>query len=249
MIPDRDRFEDLPTVSHIADPTIADVFEEFLQAQQKRLSPRTFANYRNVIGLLQNSLDGYASQSLDRAEQRMFDRFFNAEGEKHKEFCELFGPDHILPNLPEFLNYFMVRKVICGKELLAAAGTVTKKLAKWLEECGYVGAEATEDVVERIAESARDLPQADELASRLQHFTSLQPVGRLTDEVEDRFTVTRIESGRIWLEGMLDGRELGPIRVPADISKRCKVGWGVSGVVGQTQKRWKLVETWNVYPE
>ncbi len=121
-------------------------------------------------------------------------------------------------------------------------------MAKWLEECGYVGGEAAEDVVERVAETARDLPQADELASRLQHFTGMQPVGRLTDEVEDRFTVTRIESGRIWLEGMLDGRELGPIRVPAEISKRCKVGWSVSGVVGRTQKRWKLVETWNVYP-
>jgi len=43
----------------------------------------------------------------------------------------------------EFLGYFMPRKVMCGKDLMQAAGTVTKKLAKWLAEKGYV--EDTED--------------------------------------------------------------------------------------------------------
>ena len=38
----------------------------------------------------------------------------------------------------EFLGYFMPRKVLCGKETIRAAGTVTKKLAKWLSEKGYV---------------------------------------------------------------------------------------------------------------
>jgi hypothetical protein len=32
----------------------------------------------------------------------------------------------------------MVSKVICGKELLRAAGTVIKKLAAWLAEKGYI---------------------------------------------------------------------------------------------------------------
>jgi hypothetical protein len=102
-----------------------------------------------------------------------------------------------------------------------AAGTVTKKLAAWLAEKGYAGAEEAEDASERGDEG---------------------------DEVEDHFTLTRVECGRVWLEGMLDGRELGPIAVPEVISSRCKVGWTISGVGGRLGKRWQLVEAWNVYP-
>jgi hypothetical protein len=50
------------------------------------------------------------------------------------------------------------------------------------------------------------------------------------------------------LEGMLDGREVGPIEVPADISRRCKVGWSIPGVVGRVGRRWRIIEAWNVYP-
>ncbi|MBI1893326.1 MAG: hypothetical protein HYS14_04370 [Candidatus Rokubacteria bacterium] len=47
---------------------------------------------------------------------------------------------------------------------------------------------------------------------------------------------------------MLDGREVGPVEVPLEISRRCQVGWSISGVVGRVGKRWRLVEAWNVYP-
>ena len=40
----------------------------------------------------------------------------------------MFGPEKIAENLGEFLDYFMVRKVIAGQELLKASGTVTGKL-------------------------------------------------------------------------------------------------------------------------
>jgi len=45
------------------------------------------------------------------------------------EFCDIFGPEHILSSIDEFLGYFMVRKVIAGKALLRTAGTTTKRLA------------------------------------------------------------------------------------------------------------------------
>jgi hypothetical protein len=228
-------------------PTIADVLAQFLADQRKRLAPKTFARYEYVIELLQHCLDGYAHQSLDKADAKLFDRLFNAEGDEHREFCQIFGPEHILPNVGEFLDYFMIRKVIAGKELLRAAGTVTKKLAAWMAEKGYADAAEVEDAKERGGAAARDLPQAEELASRLRRFTEDQKQGSEDDEVEDYFMLTRVEPGKIWLEGM-NGRELGPIQVPEDIGRRCKVGWTISGVVGRVGKRWRLVETWNVYP-
>ena len=47
-------------------------------------------------------------------------------------------PEEITGGLGELLGYFMPHKVIAGKETMKAAGTVTKKLVKWLAEKGYV---------------------------------------------------------------------------------------------------------------
>ncbi len=228
-------------------PTIAEVLAQFLADQRKRLAPKTFAQYEYVIELLQHCLDGYAHQSLNKADAKLFDRLFNAEGDEHREFCQIFGSEHILSNVGEFLDYFMIRKVIAGKDLLRAAGTVTKKLAAWMAEKGYAEAEEVEDAKERAAAAVRDLPQAEDLASNLRRFAENQKRGSEDDEVEDYFMLTRVEPGKIWLEAM-NGRELGPIQVPEDISRRCTVGWTISGVVGRVGKRWRLVEAWNVYP-
>lgn len=232
----------------IAKPTVAEVLAQFLTDQRERLAPKTFAQYEHVVELLRQSLDGYAYQALDEPDAKLFDRLYNEEGNEHREFCEIFGPAHILPNVGPFLNYFMVRKVIAGKDLLHAAGTVTKRLATWLVEKGYARVEEASDAAERGAAAARDLPKAKELAFRLRRFAEDQERGDVDDEVEDHFTITRVGRDKVWLEGMLDGRELGPIDVPKDISRRCKVGWTISGVVGRVVRRWRIVEAWNVYP-
>lgn len=84
--------------------------------------------------------------------------------------------------------------------------------------------------------------------SLLRDFAEEQDRGDEDNEVEDHFTLTRVERRRIWLEGELNGRDLGPIAVPVEISSRCKVGWTISAVVGRIGRRWQLVEAWNVYP-
>lgn len=234
--------------ARVAKPNIAEVLAQFLAEQRGRLAPRTFAHYRSVAELLQDSLNGYACHALGPSDAKLFERLSNATGSAHREFCDIFGPAHILPNVGEFLGYFMVRKVIAGKDLLRAAGTVTKKLAAWLAEQGYARAEDAEDAAERGAEAVQNLPRAEELASLLHDFVEDQDRGDGADEIEDHFRLTRVERGRVWLEGMLDRREFGPIAVPEEISRRCKVGWTISGVVGRLGKRWQIVEAWNVYP-
>lgn len=158
-------------------PTIAEVLAQFLVDQRERLAPRTFVQYEHVVELLKQCLDGYAYQSLDEPDAKLFDRLYNAAGSEHRDFCEIFGPAHILPNVGPFLNYFMVRKVIAGKDLLRAAGTVTKKLAAWLVEKGYARVEEASDAAERGAAATRDLPKARMLASRLRRFADDQERG------------------------------------------------------------------------
>src|SRR6266567_6840381 len=110
--------------------TIDEVLEDFLVEQRQRLSARTFRNYEEVVDLLRHSLESYAYQSLDATERTRWEAEFEANEEG--AFCRLFGPEKIPENLGEFLDYFMVSKVIAGQELLKASGTVTGKLVRWL---------------------------------------------------------------------------------------------------------------------
>jgi len=116
--------------AQIVKPTIAQIFSEFLAEQERRLSGRSLSQYGQVVGLLKTSLNNYGYQGLCAADAERFDRLYKAQGEEHREFCEIFGAEHILLNLREFLGYFMVRKVIAGAELLRAAGTVTQDPVK-----------------------------------------------------------------------------------------------------------------------
>ncbi|MBC8446459.1 MAG: hypothetical protein H8D78_01795 [Chloroflexi bacterium] len=230
----------------IAQPTISEVLQQFLDDQSRRLEPRTFARYEDVIGLLQHSINGYAYNRLRAEESALFDALYG----QGLQFCDVFGPEKILDNIGEFLDYFMVRKVIAGQELLRAAGTVTKKLARWLQEKGYAAAEEAEMAVELGGEAARSLPRAEELANLLYDFAHSQPSEELLERVDDRFTIERVESGKLWLSGWLSPRRgtIGPIAVPREITDLAEEGWAVTLWLGRTPRGWKILDVGNVYP-
>ena len=101
--------------------TISEVLAEYLRAERGGLAPKTYAQYSEVIALFTQSLNGYAANSLSRFERARFDKFFNAEGEQRRRFCDIFGPEHLFENVGEFLNYFMVSKVMAGADTLRAS--------------------------------------------------------------------------------------------------------------------------------
>lgn len=102
---------------------------------------------------------------LDELEQKRWRKAFDAGDEE--AFTKLFGPEKIVEHLGEFLGYFMVRKVIAGEDLLRASGTVTKKLASWLHEHGYISEDERADALERGGDAARELPRVDRLGQLL----------------------------------------------------------------------------------
>jgi hypothetical protein len=111
------------------DKTISQVFDEFLADQEVRLKPKTLAKYRSIIDLFQSYLESYwPGHSHDE---------YSKVKDEGGTFCDTFGPEEILSGYSEFLGYFIPHKVMCGKETMQAAGTVTKKLANWLAEKGY----------------------------------------------------------------------------------------------------------------
>jgi len=206
----------------IAQPTISEVLQEFLDEQRKRLKPRTFAHYEDVIELFQASMNGYAYNYLDEEDGALFDKLYN---EQDIEFCDIFGPEKIIGNVGEFLDYFMGRKVIASEELLKAAGTVTKKLARWLQEKGYAAAKEAERAVELGAEASRSLPKAEELANLLYEFAHSQPPGKVRKRIDDRFIIKRVEPGKLWLSPWLSHKgTIGPVAVPHEITDLAEEG-------------------------
>ena len=229
-----------------AEKSIEAVLDEFLEEQEKRLKPSTMRKYEDIIELFQSCMDGYGHQYLNKQEYALFDRLYNADGDEHREFCQVFGPEKISENVDEFLNYFMIRKVMCGKELMQAAGTVTKKLGKWLMERGYIDSEIAADVISSGATAAKELPAAEELARMLADYADRTAVD-CDDVIEDFFTIESVEPGKLHLSALSEDDKI-TVPVSRDISNACHVDWSFSGAVGKTSKGWRILEAWNVYP-
>ena len=223
-------------------PTIADVLTAFLAEQERRLAPRTYARYVDVVQLLRHYLDGYGANDLSAAERTRLQ-----PGGKDRDFCDVFGPDRILAGTDEFLGWFMIRKVMAGNDLMRAAGSVMKKLAQWLAAQEYVEIAEAVDAAARGATAARELPRASKLADALRQLADAREVDA-RDVIEDHFRIVRNERGSIWVEPLTHPGTRGPIALPAFIAAECREGWTISGAIGRAGKRWMFVEVWNVYP-
>ncbi len=229
-----------------AAPTIEHVFDEFLTEQEARLSPATFRKYASSVELLWMHLNGYGHDALSDAELKRFERAFDDEGDE-EAFCRLFGPEKIVEQIPQFLYWFMLRKVMARESDLRAAATTSHKLVRWLCDRGYAGGEAAERALESAASARHDLPAADRLSRLLYDLGGglfgpepAQPGARI---VEDYLTIERTEPGALWFEG-----GLGPLEVPEEAAELAKPGWSLFAALACEDGRWRLLEHGIVYP-
>lgn len=228
-----------------ADKPVKAVLAEFLADQRNRLKPKTLSRYESIIELFEASMDGYAYQYLDEDEAALWDNLFNADGSEHREFCEIFGPEKIPENVGEFLGYFMPHKVICGRDLLRAAGTVTKKLGKWLADKGYVGSDIADGMADSGARASKNLPAAEALSEMLAAHAAAT-TDPVSERVEGYFEVRAVGPASLVLEAITDDAKM-TVPIPSPVAKGCQPGWTISGCVGKSARGWRLVEVWNVY--
>lgn len=229
------------------EPRIKEVLAEFLEEQRRRLRPSTLRRYEEVVELFEGCLNNYGYQFLDEGESALYEKLSR---EKGLEFCALFGPEKIPDCVNEFLSYFMVRKVLCGKELLRASGTVMKKLAVWLAEKGYISTEDAALVAETANEAVAELPRGHEVQELLQEYVESHPVTTGEDLVEDLFLVEKVEPGRLYLSGGgVSGREeVFVVPVPLEVSTRCRQGWLIKLGLVKTRRGWRISWAGTVYP-
>ena len=156
-----------------------------------------------------------------------------------------FGPEEITGGLGEFLGYFMPHKVMCGKDLLRAAGTVTRKLGRWLAEKGFVSGDSADDMADRGARASKILPAAATLSDMLAAHADAT-AGPVSKRVEGRFVVLAVGAASLDLEEMMSDAKM-TVPVPRSAAKACQLGWRISGCVGKSARGWRLVEVWNIY--
>ena len=229
-----------PDVPGAASPTIQEVLGAFLAEQQGRLTKAAFNQHRNVIQLLTHCLNEFGYQYLDQEEYALFDLYYNARGQEHRDFCELFGPEKIPEVLGEFLNYFMLRKVMGGKSLLKAAGTVTAALSRWMGMHGHITPEDAAAEARTATQAVEELPAVEAFSEALFRYADGRGrrgrnEGKSYDEVvEDTFYVTAVEPGRIHLEGVEDLSLC--VNVPEWLSGLCRGSWSMYLKLGRTSK-------------
>jgi hypothetical protein len=218
--------------------TIDQVFAEFLADQKARISHKTFLKYQSIISLYRSYLERYWP-----GHDGQYDKITEAGG----TFCGTFGTEDVTSGYSEFLGYFMPRKVMCGKETMQAAGTVTKKLAKWLVEKGY--AEDTEYAQEQAGDAARDLPNSQKVLELLEDYLEWNTPEQHGQEIQDHFVIERIEPGKLWLDPLTTHPSvIGPVPVPKQVTQLCRPTWDIGGAVAKVGKGWRLIEVWNVSP-
>lgn len=222
------------------------VFRRYLADRNRTLSAKDYRNFEAIVGFFKSSLNGYAYEGLFELERKRWEKAFDA-GEEDA-YCRLFGADKIPGEIGAFVGYFMIRKVLAPKAVIASTGRVMGDLLDWLVGEGLVRAGDIVDAKERAEAAGTDLPLAERLAGLLyqQAEKSTIDVHALADEdyIEDHLTIQKVEPGVLWFE---DG--IGPVHVGAAASRIARPGWSVNIVLGRVAGRWHVIEVGNVYPD
>ncbi len=227
--------------------SIDSVFEQFLGEQHKRLKGKTFGRYLTIIDLFRGCLNGYGHLNLDEADLQRWQEAFDHDEDA---FCAIFGADQIIAGLGEFLNYYMIRKVMASKDDLTAASTVTRKLVLWLQVNQLITTTAALEGMDQ-ASAAKALPDMERLAEIFYDLSQALSPGDMrklsalgeADVVEDQLWISRVEPRKIYFDGVE-----GFLAVPDEASSLAEVGWSVNIVLAKLASRWHVVEVGNVYP-
>lgn len=201
------------------------------------------------LDLLRGALNNYGHQYLGGADAERFQAAYNDGDEE--ALCRMAGPAVLLKYLDEFLGYFLIRKVLCSDDEIAAIVEDVRAFVAWLRDRGAITPAAARKALGRLAGASVDLPAAERLSEILYRLgDQARRRGRpavppdYEEIVEDYLVVERVAPGRIWFLG-----GVGPIKVPDEASALARPGWTINLVLGKRGEQWDVLEVGNVYPE
>lgn len=212
----------------------------FLEEISGNLSPETVKKYKYVLSLFYDYLVNYGGLSY---EEKKDDIILTAET---KELHD--------GQVANFLEWFLIRKVIGPSWLNTFAPRVMKKYIKWLDKKGLLAEGAMDDAFDVIKKAAKDLPRVEK-ATFLLYKLCEKNAYELYDEDFDEedykegyAEVTDIIEDRLYLQYEYEDEKTGPVQITREIAKLFRQGDTVNLVVGRKGKMWYPLEVGNVYP-
>lgn len=114
--------------------TIERALEELLSEQERRLKPRIYDEYEEVIYLFKWYLHSFAYVYLSEEDCKYYDELCDKKG-----YCEIFGTEYIRAiGMRSFLGDFITRKGPCSKTFMKTVGRVMPELINWLHDKDYM---------------------------------------------------------------------------------------------------------------
>ncbi len=197
-----------------------------------------------MIDLLAYCLEDYVELVDPRLEKLVEEA---RQAGREDAVCSVCPPEEISSALSEFFGWFMVRKVSAGQGLMRTAGTVVRRLGRWLYEPNYIDAREAGYFYEAVGGPGRALPKATALRDRLTEWVGGQPPIRLEKTYEDHFRIVAVTKRGWQIEGGPPTDLKGVVPLPSHLVDPQQTDWEVSGVIAETPHGLRWVEVWNVY--
>lgn len=235
-----------------SNPSIDTLLKLFLDESLETRNKARHSQFAQTISELRDCLDDYGYQSLEDYELALLENR-NSNGAR-QSFCELFGAEHLLDNLGEYLCYRQIRQCISDQESRKRARGCIEELLNWLSARGDITPQLADLFMIRVHHLEQDLPQSDragQIIAKASQKSDIDP-GRLDcdDFMDfDIWTISRTEPDRFWfqLEGL--EAEWGPALVPSGAAQLLKPGWKISCAFAKVRDKWRIAEFVNIYPE
>jgi hypothetical protein len=241
------------SVAQTGSATIQDVLSEFLEDRSRGLQPVEVRLYRHVVLFLQLCINNYGHRNLDEESRERYERL-NHRGEGYgQDFFELFGPEHLVPELDFFRGAFLKTDVHTTDKVMRKAKEVVSELRVWLVARGYLSPE-------RLEELDRNVKARDRLKKRLRPLlrrfrrTLVSVDASLVAEEDyiapDSHLVGCVEPGRVWLRvhRRAAPEEIGPVTLPEELTRHLRRGFTLWCSLARLRGRWRLVEIAEVHP-
>lgn len=211
----------------------------FLEELSGKRSRKTVEKYADVLRLFHDYLASYGE--LSHEEHRDRGIILTADTQELHD-----------GQVSNFLEWFLIRKVLGPQWLITSAPGVIKAYAKWLHQQGLLTQGIMKEVAETAKKAGKDLPRVEKASALLYMLCSNNSDRFAANDFADKDyregygEVTGIIEDKLHLS--YEGEKTGPIQITKEIAQLLRKGDTVNLVVGKKGKLWYPIEVGNVYP-
>jgi len=220
---------------------INESIDAFLEESSGKLSKNTANKYQYVLELFHDYLANYAE--LSHEENKDTGIVLTADTQELHD-----------GQVANFLEWFLIRKVIGPAWLNTSAPGIIKKYIQWLDKRRLLAEGAMDDAFETAKKAAKDLPRVEKAAALLYKLCNKNSDRFIAVDFDDEDynegygEVTGIIEDKLYLHYEYEDKKTGPVQITKEIAKLLKKCDTINLVVGRKGKLWYPLEVGNVYP-